>query len=229
MLIDQFTALKKNYCDKRKSMGPKETFGNLLRTYEGRCALHTIHVFKYLAASKDKDNQLMRRVELENYINSLLTCGRKFMFSVKMAVSCALQRLETFQAGDDLLATITGILRDLNSIAYIIKRYLSKIKEVLAARYYVKDEPTGKELWEKMKIRHQERCLILLARESNIFEMLHQAEVAEEVFNSDALRIATSLHVASKKWKARAQFSSSERSRGLAGVVGQMFLKSIRK
>ena len=229
LLIDQFTALKKNYCDKRKSMGPKETFGNLLRTYEGRCALHTIHVFKYLAASKDKDNQLMRRVELENYINSLLTCGRKFMFSVKMAVSCALQRLETFQTGDDLLATITGILRDLNSIAYIIKRYLSKIKEVLAARYYVKDEPTGKELWEKMKIRHQERCLILLAREGNIFEMLHQAEVAEEVFNSDALRIATSLHVASKKWKARAQLSSSERSRGLAGVVGQMFLKSIRK
>ena len=198
---------------------PNDTYTSLLKTHSGRCSLHTLHIFKYLSLSKDRENPIHRRAELSAYIHSLMEEGQKFLYDVKIAIAGALAKLETSPSDSELKPATAEILGHLGSVINIIKKYLSNLKQILANRYVLKEKRTAKMLWEQLRIRFEERCLILLARPPVLHEIVHEALTAADALNEYAREMTLRLAALSSGAQLR---NRTRRSLGLAGSISRI-------
>ena len=203
---------------------PNDSYSSLLKTHNGRCSLHTLHIFKYLSVSKDWENPIHHRTELSAYIHSLMGVGQKFLSDAKIAIAEALAKLEALSSGVKLKSVTPDILKHLGSIIGIIKKYLSNLKDILANRYVLKENRTAKMLWEQLRIRFQERCLVLLARPPVLHEIVHEAVTAADALNEYAREISLRLAFINSEDQMRPRSGSmvtGQRSLGLAKSISR--------
>ena len=223
LLMTEFKGLIKE--DNSEIRVPNDTYSSLLKTHSGRCSLHTLHIFKYLAAAKDRENPIHRRAELSAYIHSLMEEGQKFLVDVKFAIAGALAKLETSSSNGELTTITAEILGDLGSVIEIIKTYLSNLKEILANRYVLKGKKSAKMLWEQLRIRFKERCLVLLARPPVLHEIVHEAMTTAQALNEYARQMSLRLATINAEAQFRNRSGSrgtGYRSLGLAGSINRI-------
>ena len=70
---------------------------------------------------------------------------------------------------------INEVLKQLGFVIVRIRQYLLGVKDALSNRYIVKGKRTAKKLWEQLKVRMEERCLILLGGGTSMMETVHEA------------------------------------------------------
>lgn len=212
LLVQEYSVLMEDETD---FCLPTATHAKLMNTRNGKCALHTLHIFKYLSATKHQENPIHKRAEMDRYIHALLEESEKFLFNVKTAVANALARVEVSSSNDSLQLEIPEVLKHLGSIMGILKTYLCNLKDILANRYVLRENRTGKMLWEQLKVRSEENCLFLLMNEKKVQIAAQDKLASLNSVQNLAVNISLSLAASSEK-KRDSMSINNQRSLGLS-------------